>query len=388
MLTKIIDTQFNEKYADLPEEAKFFFSSENNGKNILALASEYKLEFNTLYSLVFLAVNSGFDFVLLEEKIKTLNLSGISATRFWQDFIGRLLLPISEVMEESSDGKINIAKALKKTGAKVEKYQSYVDDLRNEIEESILKAAEEEIKTYKNSFDIKEESQYIFNLLSEDILIILNSKSFEAAAALNRSLIFLLFNADNFKDEALRKIFANKELIGETKISIDDKQLAPTVSAWLKDFIKRNGSSLFDDLILAQYLNSSENAKALKPKEKEILGNLIRFYKNIAFFPESMNEIPPQKWQIFPFDATSYWQEIEGSVKNKSQLGLPTESEIFEEETGPENDVLGEKYFKPENYDDDKELRNLQELLASFPPASLERKAINEEIKRLKRDKK
>lgn len=388
MPTNITDKQFNEKYVDLPEEAKFFFSSEKNGANILALASEYKLEPDIIYSLNFLAVNSGFDFSLLEKKIKTLNLSGISSTRFWQDFIGRLLLPISEAMEESSDGKINIAKALKNTGAKVEKYQSYVDELRNEIEEDILKAAKEEAEAYKNSFDIKEESQYIFDLLAEDVLIVLNSKSFEAAAALNRSLIFLLFNAENFKDEALRKIFTNKQLIGEEKISVDDKEVAPTVSAWLKDFIKKNGSSLFDDLILAQYLNNSENARVLKPKEKETLGNLIRFYKNIAFFPESMNEIPPQKWQIFPFDATSYWQELEGSVKNKKQLGLPTEPEIIEEDVGESNDVLSEKDFKPENYDDSAELRNLRELLASFPPASLERKAINEEIKRLQRDKK
>ncbi|NCT55071.1 hypothetical protein GW758_03915 [Candidatus Falkowbacteria bacterium] len=388
MAINIIDNKFNEKYGNLPEEAKFFFSSEKNGKNILSLASEYNVESDIVYSLVFLAVNSGFDFSLLEEKIKTLNLSGISATRFWQDFIGRLLLPISEVMEESSEGKVNIAKVLKNAGGKVEKYQSYVNELRSEIEDDILKTAQEEVEAYKKIFDIKEESQYIFNLLSEDILIILNSSSFEAAAALNRSLIFLLFNADNFKDEALRKIFANKELIGEAKISIDDKEVAPTVSAWLKDFIKNNGSSLFDDLILAQYLNTSSNARALKSKEKETLGNLIRFYKNITFFPESMNEIPPQKWQIFPFDATSYWQEIEGSVKNKKQLGLPTESEIIEEEAWSDDDVLSEKDFKPENYDDSKELRILRELLSSFPPASLERKAINEEIKRLERNKK
>ena len=388
MPTNIIDDQFNEKYAKLPEEAKFFFSSNNNGQNILALADEYKLESDIVYSLGFLAVNSGFDFNLLEERVKALNLTGIASKRFWQDFIGRLLLPISEVMEKSSDGKINISKALKEAGGKIESYQSYVAELRDDIEDEVFKIVEEEALAYKNSFDITEESQYIFDLLSDDILVVLNSKSFEAATVLNRSLIFLLFNADNFKDEALRKMFANKQLIGEAKISIDDKQVAPTVSAWLKDFIKTNGSSLFDDLILAQYLNTSENARVLKAKDKEILGNLIRFYKNIAFFPESMNEIPPQKWQIFPFDASSYWQELEGSLKNKSQLGLPTESEISEEKSEMENDVLEEKDFRPSNYDDVPELRNLRELLASFPPASLERKAIHEEIKRLERNKK
>ncbi len=165
--------------------------------------------------------------------------------------------------------------------------------------------------------------------------------------------------------------------------------MSPTISAWLKDFIKKNGSNLFDDIVLAQYLNTSENARKLNAKEKELLSSLIRLYKNVAFFPESMSDLPPQKWQIFPFDDSEYWQEVETLTKNGAK---PSESELGQDLSNfSDEDVLSEKGTsdlednKEEKRQADPELQNLQELLASFPPASLERKAIAEEIRRLKK---
>lgn len=385
---QLVDDKFLKKPNSLPDYVDFFLSSDYSGKQINSISKEYNLEKDNIYALIFLAFNYDFDISILENRIKTFGLSGISLKRFWLDFIGRFLLPIADYVVEVSPKKIEPSELITKANGSIDKYKIFVEEFFSELEDYNLEQLEKEVEIFKKKFNEKDEQEYVFELLSADIISVLEAESFEASSILNRSLIYLLFNVDNFKDEALKKIFTNKELIGEAKISIDDKEVAPTVSAWLKDFIKKNGSSLFDNLILAQYLNTSENAKDLKAKDKEILGNLIRFYKNIAFFPESMNEIPPQKWQIFPFDATSYWQEIEGSVKNKNHLGLPTESEIFEEEVGSDDDVLSEKDFKPRNYDDSPELRNLRELLASFPPASLERKAINEEIKRFEIDKK
>ncbi len=386
---QLVDDKFLKKTSSLPGYVDFFLSSDYSGKQINSLAQEYHLEKNNIYALIFLAFNYDFDVFILENRIKTLNLSGINLKKFWLDFIGRILLPIADYVVEISPKKIDPSELITKSGVNLDKYKFYVEEFSLELDDYNLEQLEKEVETFKEKFNEKEEQEYVFELLSTDVISVLEAESFEASTILNRSLIYLLFNVENFKTEALKKLFSNNiDIIGEDKIIVDGRSLSSSVSAWLKDFIKKNGSSLFDDLILAQYLNTSENVRTLKPKEKETLGNLIRFYKNIAFFPESMNEIPPQKWQIFPFDATSYWQEIEGSVKNKKQLGLPTESEIIEQEAGDENDVLSEKDFKPENYDDSAELRNLRELLASFPPASLERKAINEEIKRLKRDKK
>ena len=386
---QLVDDRFLKKAQPLPEYVDFFLSSNYSGKHVSVLAEGYRLEKDNIYALIFLAFNYDFDISILENRLKTFGLSGISLKRFWLDFVGRFLLPLADYISQVSLNKVDPTDLIVKAGGNSDGYRSFVEEFLSELNDYNLDQLVAEAEMFKEKFNEKEEQDYIFELLSEDLISILEAGVFEASRVLNRSFIYLLFNEKSFKEYALRKMMNNtKEFIGSNKISIDDKQVAPTVSAWLKDFIKKNGSSLFDDLILAQYLNTSENARALQPKEKELLGNLIRFYKNIAFFPESMNEIPPQKWQIFPFDATSYWQEIEGSVKNKSKLGLPTESEMFKEEVESESDVLSEKDFKPENYDDSEELRNLRELLSSFPPASLERKAIHEEIKRLERNKK
>ncbi len=386
---QLVDDKFLKKTSPLPDYVDFFLSSDYSGKQIDSLAQEYNLEKDDLYALIFLAFNYDFDTYILENRIKTFNLSGISLKKFWLDFVGRFLLPIADYVTEISPKKIEPSEIIVKAGANLDRYKLFVEKFFSELDDYNLEQLEKEIEVFKEKFNEKEEQEYIFELLSTDTISVLEAESFEASTILNRSLIYLLFNVQSFKNEALKKLFSNNiNIIGETKISIDNKQILPTVSAWLKDFIKKNGSSLFDDLILAQYLNTSENVRTLNPKEKELLGNLIRFYKNIAFFPESMNEVPPQKWQIFPFDATSYWQELEGPVKSKNKLGLPTESEVIGDGAKSENDILSEKDFRPENYDDSPELRNLRELLASFPPASLERKAINEEIKRLKRNKK
>lgn len=384
MIDNILENKFSDKYNVLPDEVKFFLSSELSGQAIIALADEYKLERDEVYRLVFLTVNSNFDFKFLEERIKKLNLTGIGLKNFWIDFLGRLWLPVADYLEKYSDGKINIDLELIKVGGKRELYHDFVEKLADEIIEENIKAIEEEAEEYKQRFNIQEESEYIFNILSNNVISIFNLKSLVAARALNRSFIYLLFNEKSFKEEALRKIMNNNnELIGGEKIIIDDKKLEPTISAWLKDFIKKNGSILFDDLLLVQYLSNSENVKNLSYTEKENLGNVIRLYKNIAFFPESFNDIPPHKWQIFTFDTGEYLEEESSSRKNYTKA-IP--SEVIKEESGDSNDILSDdNNFKPEYNQNNEELQKLKDMMSSFPPASLERKAIKEEIKRLEK---
>jgi len=384
MTDNILENQFSDKYNLLPNEVQFFLNSELSGEAILSLAEKYKLLADDVYNLVFITVNSVFDFKLLEERIKKLNLSGVSVKNFWADFLGHLWLPVAGYLEKSSDGKINIELELIKAGGKKELYTEGVNALADEIIDENIKEIEREAEDYRKNFDVQEESAYIFDILSSDIITIFNSKSLQAAAGLNRSFIYLLFNEKSFKNEALRAMMNNtKELIGDNKINVDNKQVEPTISAWLKDFIKKHGSILFDDLLLAQYLNSSENIKNLNSKEKENLGNLIRLYKNIAFFPDSFANVPPERWQIFSFDASEYLKNLDNSNK-KNINNIPSESEEIKQ--GDPDDVLNDdNNFKPEYSHDNEELQKLKNMISSFPPASLERKAIKEEIRRLEK---
>lgn len=375
MTDKLIDNKFNEKFQTLPEEVKFFLGSDINGEAITNLASEYKVNLNDVYALGFLAVNYDFDFKILEERIKTLGLSGISLKRFWLDFIGRLLLPIDNYIDK------DIALELEKAGGKAEGYQIFVDNFLEALEKHNLDEMLEEAKEYEKHFDTKWESEYLFDLLQNDFLSILSSDKF-SIMLLSRSLIFLLYHVESFKEEALRKFFANKEKVGNKKIIIDEKELEPTISSWLKDFIKQNGSSIFDDLILAQYLNNSVNTKSLSAKDKEILGDVIRFYKNLAFFPESMHNVPPTQWYIFPVKNDDEEKEPVKVIKNKpveiAAEDLKSEELIDDSKELPTEDSVQEMAFAEEA-----ELEDLHRLMVSFPPASLERKAVIEEIRKI-----
>ncbi len=373
MTDKISDKRITIDLNSLPEELKFYLISDISGDVILDLAKEYKINEDDLYSLAYVSINSVYDFSVIEEKIKKLDLTGISSKKFLQDYTGRFLLPVSVYVEEMTKGKVNIVKYLQKIGAKVESYQKYIDNFMDEIENKNLEELKEMADNFADKFNTKEERAYIFDLLSSDVKLILRSESYEAASGLNRSLIYLLFNDKDFKDNALRKLFANREMIGSEKINVDDKEVSPSISSWLKDFIKKNGSSFFDDIVLAQYLNTSENAQKLNPEDKELLGNLIRFYKNLAFFPESMDNTLPHQWQIFPFkeDETSSLQKLEipNNISDSPELG--------------NDDVLSNNKYQPEASKDSEEIKELKTLMSNYPPASLERKAILEEIKRL-----
>lgn len=379
MTDKLIDNKFNEKFQSLPEEVKFFLGSDINGEAITNLASEYKVNLNDVYALGFLAVNYDFDFKILEERIKTLGLSGISLKRFWLDFIGRLLLPIDNYIDK------DIALELEKAGGKVEGYKIFVDNFLEALEKHNLEEMLEEAKEYEKHFDVKWESEYLFDLLQNDFLSILSSGK-NSIMLLSRSLIFLLYHVDSFKEEALRKFFANKEKVGSKKIIIDEKEVEPTISAWIKDFIKQNGSSIFDDLILAQYINNSVNTKSLSTEDKETLGDVIRFYKNLAFFPESMHNVPPTQWYIFPVKDDEEEEPVKEFKKSKSEDKI---TEIKEEPVVDiKEDLVEDKVIEKENIADmvfaeEAELEDLHRLMVSFPPASLERKAVVEEIRKI-----
>lgn len=390
MTTNIEDKKFDDNYKFLPEEVKFYMSSDLSGKIILDLAKDYKIDPEVVYSFVYFIVNSNFNFSLLEERIKNLNLSGTSLTKLHQDFIGRFLSPIASIIKKESAGRISIINELRRVGAKEEDYRSFVKELEDEFEEEVLRIVEEEANEYKESFELEEERPYILDLLSHDLISIFDCNSFEAAAGLNRGIIYLLFNEDSFKEEALRKILNNKELIGKNKVHVEDKQYDSSVSFWLKDFIKTHGSGMFDDLALAQYLNNSSKTKMLDAQEKSLLGKIINFYKNIAFFPESFSELPPGHWKMFYFDSSEFEKEIEDLLKGGSKDNLAkkedkinTFNDTLEDDSLKTSNTLKKEEGALKDEAESDELKKLRNMLSNYPPSSLERKAIQGEIKKL-----
>ncbi|MDA3803051.1 MAG: hypothetical protein PF488_04155 [Patescibacteria group bacterium] len=434
-MTNIEDKTFTEKFYEISEDARFFYSSELSGDAIVSLSKKYKLDENELYSLVFLLVNSNFNLELIKQRIKSMNLTGISAKNLWIDFLGYLVFPIEEYVKDKIGSSSLISSELKRLKAEMPKYQEIKEDLVYLIEEKNMEELEKALKEFEESVDPKEERDYVLDLMKSNVLEILSTESLDANLSLNRGLIYLLFNVDDFQDDAISVLRNNQDLIGKENIKLGDREVAPTVANWIKAFIKEEGSDMLDDLTLAKYLDRSENAKKLDDKHKKLLSSLLIFYKNINFFPDSMKNTIPENWQIFPFDNednAKFEDALNENKKKNEQQVVEQENEedeneneksdtafdnsnnideddnqeeyvdFKEEDNNEENDFDEDQEIKKEKREENKEnvnfskeiekdkisekqknINHLKEELEKYEPMSLEYKAISSEIKRL-----
>lgn len=173
--------------------------------------------------------------------------------------------------------------------------------------------------------------------------------------------IFLTLNEDeNLEDKIESLLYVNQEKITNHQIILDGHPASPSIANWLKDFIKQYGSDLFNEVTLAEYLTQSLNIRQLKPEEKELIRKLLKLYRNLVFFPESMDGILMDEWEIFPVNK----KNSDSLSATKEKVGEEKESTISTKQ---------------------KTILDLQKSLTKYPPSSLEYKAISQEINRLNR---
>ncbi|MFZ2310001.1 MAG: hypothetical protein WAW11_00465 [Patescibacteria group bacterium] len=179
--------------------------------------------------------------------------------------------------------------------------------------------------------------------------------------------IFQIFNVDeNLGEKIENLLYINQEKLSDHHIIIDGHPASPTIANWLKDFIKKYGSGIFDEVALAEYLTQSPNIKQLKPVEKELVRKVLKLYRNLSFFPESMDGMSLDQWEIFPVDRSKLVNIAKTPINQK-----PAVNEMILEAV---DEVATEKQ---------KVIFDLQKTLAKYSPSTLEYKAISQEINRL-----
>lgn len=185
---------------------------------------------------------------------------------------------------------------------------------------------------------------------------------------LNKSVFFHL-SVDGLRQEEMAKaLIDNNERITKNQIVVEEKEVSPTIANWLRDFFKHNGAGEFNDLALLEYLNSSKNAKILIGEEKNILRKMLKAYYNINFFPESMENILVDDWQIISSNLN----------KDKKE---PAVSELdYKEKELPVKETVNIQISAEE-----KRLLELKDALPNYPSSSLEYKAIKQEITSLEK---
>lgn len=223
------------------------------------------------------------------------------------------------------------------------------------------KSEEIKEKLTRNVFGLVVENRSKLMSIEEKIKEVFQNKLVETLngdeefkEVLNEELTLQFSGAGELTEQDVLKILLlNQERITHKKFLIDERPHSPSIANWLKDFIKVNGSEMFDNLVLSEYLINSQNAKKLDREEKNSLRNLLLLYRNVKFFPESMEDVPPEKWEIIPLSHTDNQKIRREDLKNV---------------------VPGKN----------REIDELRKMASEYPKGSLERKAIEEEIDRLK----
>lgn len=211
---------------------------------------------------------------------------------------------------------------------------------------------------------IEEKRFFIQDIFSNQILSQF-SFSEESLLQLN-AIIFEIISQDESFIEKIKRLFLDsKELLSSKKITVKGKLEDASISSWIKDFIAENGSDIFSPVVLAKYLTSSKNVSLLDNNEKQLLRQILKMYRNLFFFPESMGGAKYEDWEIFPIN------------KDLLQINL---KDIEKNNITP---VAEEKpVYQPINTHEE-EIKVLKELLQKYPNKSLEKKAIESEIKKI-----
>lgn len=189
--------------------------------------------------------------------------------------------------------------------------------------------------------------------------------NYEAFAAMDKDPLL--------EDRLINMFISNEELLSSASLTIDDRPHRGTIKNWLKDFIAKQGSDIFDSFILAKYINSLDGAVNLSPVEKNNLTKVLKTYRNLVFFPESMENVKVENWSIIPIE-----EGIEAVKKADTVKSNRIDSTTTKKQASSSNDGFSEAISLE---------KDLLAMLAKYNRNSLEYKAIQEELNRLKKKK-
>lgn len=338
------------------------------------LRKEFNLTDRQLSALLDCENQIFFKAVPLDELARCVPSAGVSpelAPKIAAHILGNRFL----VADEYFNGAVS--KNLAKLGADVKQFAAAVERQKKAIAayQSVFKEAEAEEYQAAISSDKVEPPPFAASaglekndaekVFAERIAAILQSTSEEMADILEDYNLVLVNIIANDQDKTFTQALAsalrsNQEKLTHKEFVLEGKPERPTISHWLKDFIKQHGASIFDNVTLSRYLTNSPNAKILSEAERQILRRLLLVYRNVQFFPESVPK-GAETWDIIPVYRPEQLAKTQEKRERISTTRPRSDSELF--------------------------LAELQALARQYPAGSLERRAIEEEIQKISNSK-
>lgn len=296
------------------------------------------------------------------------------------------------------------------------------DGLSNFLKEyhQDLKANPAALKRYEESlallklvhlFDLEDKD--LINLISSRISDILSFQFYDLNEKFRQKLLQVdsLDERDKIKTELREALLRDKEKISSVKIKTESELREATVENWLKYYSSQVGIDKVDSLKFNQFLVNDYNVKLLEDSDKEKIKKLFSFFEKLKVssrstggleerfvailpdksirlinhgFPEDIN---PQILKIYQEVAVkNYPSAVSKMAANdddvladeKPMLSKEPEASPNLEQSLPESEAPVTKIKIPRTTE-------LEEILDSYSPASLEYKAISQEIMRLKK---
>lgn len=291
-------------------------------------------------------------------------------------FKGKISAFLKEKAVNLADFSEVIAKQKKALNEEVEKIEPQKNQ---EVFQDIL------VDPLSNKDFFKQSQEDTLSLFREDLVKILSLGSeFNYLVDELNDDIFEFIEDDNYRQKLESALYNNnQENVTRIKPIINNNPERGTIANWLKDFIAFNGSDNFSDIVLAEYLVNSANAKKLSVNDKKKIKKLLKIYRNLVFFPDSFKDKGPD-WGIIPLEVDyskaeekkeTKSSEIMKSDKGRKSRSIPVNKDIIED-----SEMKNNKTLEPVKIT---LLDELQIMLKDYPENSLEYKAIEQEIRHL-----
>ena len=278
---------------------------------------------------------------LIKEIEQKLNLNTTKAQELAKDIAGIKLLPISDWLQE------DVKTYITNLSGNPEDYNKYQEELnasiKKEKDEEQLTLIEEQAKSQQPKKEptppptpslptppsIHEEKEACKDLFQNNLLSLLqpNNEDFiEIIKDFNFNIIDWLDGDTLFQNSLIKSLYKNQEKLSHKTFTLNGKPNAPTISNWLRDLIKQYGTSNLNDISLTRFVTDSPNARNINKDERETLSNLLKLYRTLKFFPDSLTEDTPENWAIIPIKK-SYRTTIQSEItEGRKPLAIPTDS--------------------------------------------------------------
>ena len=395
--------QYIRQIKNYPVEVDKFFESDIFNKSLASLSEKYSLDESWFLDNVYRLVIANFDFKAFDKELQALDILPLRQKELTKAFLLSLIAPVSFLLSKEISLELKVRGLNDKDLADASKI--VIEMIDDENLDKLFKVAD----NYQEVWNPAEEENDLIDIVGIDLVDILKSPDDDSTEMLNSSFFRLLNRDPLFKEKASKALYVNNLVLTGKPFILDGRNSIGTIANWLKDFINQNGSSYFNALVLSKFVASSENAKSLDSEEKKLLTKLLKFYRNLAFYPESLENIPVEEWEMIPLEHLSNQPTKIPSSKPAVKAPVLDKPEIKAEE--PKVEPVEELEIKPEEIKreeikpvqseikpepevkleepvpvvDDKfvKIKSLSELAEQFAVGSLERKAIDEEIKKL-----